>query len=910
MNVVPKKISKCYRGRCRTCQNVEECNTFRSFNTNLEYHPILKSCDTLNCMTENVVYLIYCKICHLQYVGETVNSIQVRFRGHRSSISSGNSSQIVHHHFYKDNHDLSNCVIVPIEKIEAPGLDKIGLDKLRREREAYWERLLQTSYPLGLNVRLKGVGDFHPSQENFRDFGGRRRRNKRLHGRRKPKSRRKQHVATVAYVTKQHENLKNSHTYMHFFKTYLYSLPRKQLLSLWNEVNQQNDRTDVRIKDIIVMISQLRLFKPVQIKEAKKRDYYHLQFIDKGLDFINLSGILRSPKIQSKIPVYFQDPEPPIIGYRYNPSIAGLIFNYKNALDPQYINSIDTNNFRCNCQDSVYKDDHHQHVITGNLDIIENVDLRNIIKKGPKYRLPKRINWRKNRENIVSFLELYSQKWLKKEKKIGDARDFDRFCLTAWKREVLNTVDRRIETGKKKLKDCHALLIEGTLKTELQRLHEKYVLTPADKAQNNIILTCKPYYIKKIKEELLGSNTYQIAIDNFDDIIKRTCDFSEGMGIKTVEEMKQLPLIYFIPKMHKNPTSQRFIAGSKLCSIKIISKLFSKCLKLILNHLSLYNNTVFQRSGIKLFWIIDNSIEFLNSIKNVKTSHLETYDFSTLYTSLPHTEIKSKFKTIFRKIFSREAKPYINVNLRKAFFASKNTKSYLSFTENELIMILDFILNNIFVRFGNQIFRQVIGIPIGLDSGQDIANLLLYHYESSYVDKLSKRNLNLARKFNTCTRYIDDLFSANFPEFKNHLPLIYPPELTINLSSPSNTMVDYLDVRIVSENQILCFSIFDKRDTFNFDVVNFPFLDSCIPRKPALGIFLSQLIRFARICSFFVDFSKRSLLLSKKLQYQGYKFKELRSLLVRFFHEKGVLLEKYHQRDINIFLVNTLHKFL
>lgn len=71
---------------------------------------------------------------------------------------------------------------------------------------------------------------------------------------------------------------------------------------------------------------------------------------------------------------------------------------------------------------------------------------------------------------------------------------------STWKREVLNTVDRRIETDKKKLKDCHALLIEGSLKTELQHLHEKYVLTPADKAQNNIILTSKPYYIKKLKK--------------------------------------------------------------------------------------------------------------------------------------------------------------------------------------------------------------------------------------------------------------------------------------------------------------------------------------------------------------------------------------------------------------------------
>ena len=79
--------------------------------------------------------------------------------------------------------------------------------------------------------------------------------------------------------------------------------------------------------------------------------------------------------------------------------------------------------------------------------------------------------------------------------------------------------------------------------------------------------------------------------------------------------------------------------------------------------------------------------------------------------------------------------------------------------------ILNFILDNIYVKFGKNVYKQVIGIPIGLDSGQDIANLLLFCYESEYVEKLSKENISLARKFNLNKRYIDKLFVANFPEF-------------------------------------------------------------------------------------------------------------------------------------------------
>ena len=303
-----------------------------------------------------------------------------------------------------------------------------------------------------------------------------------------------------------------------------------------------------------------------------------------------------------------------------------------------------------------------------------------------------------------------------------------------------------------------------------------------------------------------------------------------------------------------------------------MSKIFSKCLKLIINHFYLYDKTVFERTGVNNFWIINNSLDFLENLKQLKIGHLETYDFSTLYTSLPHREIRTNFKNIFKKVFSRESKQFINISFRRTYFSSQELQGYKSLTENDLNLILNFILDNIFVKFGGVIYKQIIGIPIGLDSGQDIANLLLYHYESTFLENISKTDLTLARKFKHSKRYIDDLFSANFPDFSRYLPNIYPQELELNLSSDSNTSVNYLDLKIVSINSDLIFSLYDKRDDFSFEIVNFPFLDSCIPRKPSLGIFYGQLIRIARICSKFQDFCLRILRLSERLMNQGYKF--------------------------------------
>ena len=196
----------------------------------------------------------------------------------------------------------------------------------------------------------------------------------------------------------------------------------------------------------------------------------------------------------------------------------------------------------------------------------------------------------------------------------------------------------------------------------------------------------------------------------------------------------------------------------------------------------------------------------------------------------------------------------------------------------------------------------MVGIPIGLDSGQDIANLLLYSYESDYVEKTSKQNMILARKFNLCSRYIDDLFVGNFPTFKEHIYKIYPRELEIKLESNNIREVSYLDLRIKSEGGTLDFSIYDKRDDFNFQIVNFPYMDSCIPRKSALGVFYSQLIRFARINSSYQAFKNKSRSLIDRLSEQGYRLEELKRLSLRFFNNRSSILIRYGPNNGNDFI--------
>ena len=115
-----------------------------------------------------------------------------------------------------------------------------------------------------------------------------------------------------------------------------------------------------------------------------------------------------------------------------------------------------------------------------------------------------------------------------------------------------------------------------------------------------------------------------------------------------------------------------------------------------------------------------------------------------------------------------------------------------------------------------------------------------------------------------------------------------PAELEIKDTTESNTSASYLDLLLSIEGGgRLLTSLYDKRDDFNFHITNFPFLDSNIPPSPAYGVFISQLIWYARDCSSFECFILRAARLSSKLLGQGYVLGRLKSSLRKFYGRYG-----------------------
>jgi hypothetical protein len=106
----------------------------------------------------------------------------------------------------------------------------------------------------------------------------------------------------------------------------------------------------------------------------------------------------------------------------------------------------------------------------------------------------------------------------------------------------------------------------------------------------------------------------------------------------------ELPSLYWIPTLHKNPYKERYIARSSKCSTKPLTLLLTKLLTAVKELLKRYCPTAYYRSGVNQMWILKNSKELLEILKShgfSKIDTIKTYDFSTLYTTIPHNKLKS-----------------------------------------------------------------------------------------------------------------------------------------------------------------------------------------------------------------------------------------------------------------------------
>ena len=148
--------------------------------------------------------------------------------------------------------------------------------------------------------------------------------------------------------------------------------------------------------------------------------------------------------------------------------------------------------------------------------------------------------------------------------------------------------------------------------------------------------------------------------------------------------------------------------------------------------------------------------------------------------------------------------------------------------------------------------------------------------------------------FTSTSRYLDDLLNIDNNFFDSIVNRIYPSELKLKMANVSDAEASFLDLHLSISDGFVKTKIYDKRDDFDFDIVNFPFLDVAVPRSASCGVYISQLFRFARVSSHVDDFYTRNKVLTAKLLKKGYRYHKLHLAFSKFYRRHFDIVSKYN----------------
>jgi hypothetical protein len=130
---------------------------------------------------------------------------------------------------------------------------------------------------------------------------------------------------------------------------------------------------------------------------------------------------------------------------------------------------------------------------------------------------------------------------------------------------------------------------------------------------------------------------------------------------------------------------------------------------------------------------------------------------------------------------------------------------------------------------------------------------------------------------------------------------IYPKELVLIPEGLDNQGCSFLDLKITIKNNIISTSIFDKRDSYDFPIVNFPFLCGNIPQRSSYGVFIGELVRYARVCTYLKDFRTRMASLVSKLKTQCFTDQGLKRAFRKFCDSHVLLIQKYGKHILSLY---------
>ena len=505
-------------------------------------------------------------------------------------------------------------------------------------------------------------------------------------------------------------------------------------------------------------------------KKKRPKNVCSLTFINKSIDMIHFASIFRACRSL----VSFCQHKIPDISYRFGSTIGHKLFNFK-----QTVTSFDDSKSlseQFNCVSQQYPnfiEESCGHIATGNLALIPNKNLRDVVSKGPKYREPQTVDLDNLYTSIDADVKDFIKRWSTKEHIAVQ-------CFNEWYHKVMSLVRQRIEDiGRRyNLPKYQSVFSIPDVVECLTELRDNFVLVPVDKATKNIALICKRFYMEVLLKEMQSNaETYQLLSSNTSSLSAVHRDVLKSLNL--VPPCDKIPYTYWTPKFHKPTLSQRFIVSYADCSIKPLANKLSLALGVVLKQIESFGKMLKKCTGINHYWIIDNSIAIVDYLDKVNERasgrNITTHDFTTLYTKLSHADILESMNVIIDLAFKKSKYNFISVYEKSSSWSNKPKSDTFKFDASTLKSSLKFVLEHSYFSVGSLCYQQCIGIPIGVDCAPPVANLTLFRYEYEYIARLLKSDYRRAIKFTGCFRLMDDISSINSDAvFEEDISSIYP----------------------------------------------------------------------------------------------------------------------------------------
>eukprot|EP00736_Rhodelphis_marinus_P000259 Rmarinus@m.22834 len=662
----------------------------------------------------------------------------------------------------------------------------------------------------------------------------------------------------------------------------------------------------IHVEHVLKMIDNARTRLRRRIQKPKNKDVFsfYLPWVNDNISKIRLRDVFNRQDIRNKFPMPARDVFRHIrVVKKTNFPFRTQIFNYGIVARKLILPTLN-NDSECLChyyKQKFRSSQYNDCVFTGDLSIVSSTRLRWFLQLGPLHRFPK-VDIDIVLSNLEEELDAFI-KWTRN--KTWDEAHLQLASFHDWKVAVLEVCNTRYSSGP----DFNGYTLQLSDLHCLWKLQKLLVICPIDKANNNMVFICKRAYTQRLANELSTGSTYTNvpATMNCETVVNSHKMILSLWKIPVTKEA--LPYLYYTVKLHKNPVGQRFIAGSAACTTTMLSKFLTGILRLVFETLVTEDNAHILKHAIRRFFVVngfEEAAEFLRRWKSNTPDHarkLLTFDFSTMYTNLPHDDLKDKVFTMIQLAAKYQFNDLQHTCVRyekkdvtwrrESDPQNSRCDDVWIFTLDRVREMLYFLIDNTFLFNGGTLRHQQIGIPMGTNCAPYIANLYLAYYEREFISQLQEDDVEKAKNWHTLFRFIDDGLTLDIPDAESTIiseKKIYPVSLALSRTNDSDDETVFLGMKIkLAAGGKLRMTVWDRRVDFPFRVTLYPHFRSCLPTAIKRCVCIGLLHRYQRICSSDHNFLKWAVVLMTRLKVRGFSPRCLLSWFRQFLHKKGHL---------------------